>query len=648
MEKPQWIRDVEATASGNFDVVDAAKKLEISRNERSTSGWDDAADKGWRIRDNNLPLGKPAGMPNNWKGKYYVDNWLAKGIRFKVSMLTGGDVEIDAKPVDGYNYRTPTDIEADPVDLLDSEINSNWEVMNATKANESKLYDWFYTGIGVNRGIWDVEDVTPMFLTGTPRTEHVDSRQIFLDPAARDPYLNDMRYFFHEEYYDMAKLRKEYPKFYDDINEDIPEDRINATDTVKIVTMQFKETNRLKKVYFEDTYSGIHWDIPYEEYQLDLEEARVNPEYIALYEQTDKSIEFEDWIQQGGYLPEKVRIVGIITTKQTCAFQTIFLSGKKTLLIQTPQYIGKDYSYFFICGNQHSNTAYPFGIVIDEMADLQEIDIAATTIYTMMLFKYYMTKPMIQAGSLLNYDDYIKNFHKVDSIPLVDPAWQMKHPNVSAVEYMPLPDPPRAFMQLHDRIVEAQKSLTGAFESAMGKADYSGQSGTAIASLQAASTNYQREDIEKYRSSIEDEAIWLKEQIIIHRNYPHETKTLDETGAEQMYPVATNETNKLTPDICYLKVTIEANQEITRQIEQQLALDLFDRRLAGNLDTLRKLPVNNPDRVNDNRMQEDGTMRIKEMIDASGLDPQTVEQVFQQVLAQAQQSTQQNSTGTQE
>ena len=75
MEKPQWIRDVEATASGNFDVVDAANKLEISRNERSTSGWDDAADKGWRIRDNNLPLGKPAGMPNNWKGKYYVDKF---------------------------------------------------------------------------------------------------------------------------------------------------------------------------------------------------------------------------------------------------------------------------------------------------------------------------------------------------------------------------------------------------------------------------------------------------------------------------------------------------------------------------------------------------------------------------------------------
>lgn len=617
---PEWVAQLEARATAGFSVAEADRKLNTCKVDRLASGWDAAAEKGWRIRDNDLPLQKPAGMPKRWKGKYYVDNWLQKGIKFQVSMLTGSKVEIDVKPVDAYEYQKPTEDWADPVDLLDSEVNSAWDVIDATTAKESALYDWRYTGLGATRGIWNTKKVKSTYLTGTPKVEYVDSRRIYLDPAGRAPDLSDIRYFFHEEHYDINQLRKRYPKFAREITASMPDDRINGADVCRIITMQFKETYEVEKAYFEDADSGLSWSVPVDEYESDLAEIAAMPETRARYEeqmaalQGGGMVDYETWMRNGGYLDEKISFLGVIATEETAAFQAIF-TGDSKVLLQAPQYIGEEWSYFFLCGSQHSDTVYPFGLA-SYMWDLQEIDIAATTIYTLMLFKYYLNKPIMRSGALVNEQEVKEGYYRTDVPYMVDSDWEKEHPGQKAIEFTALPDPPRAFMDLHERISAAQKTMTGAVDVSMGNAQFAGQSGVAIAQLQASSQTYQREDLDKYGNDLQKTAKWLKSQIVLHRNYPHQIKSVDMAGEERMYPVGEDEYTRMDDDTCYVTVILQENEAVAKQIQQQLAITLLDKGLASRLDTLRKLDINNPDRMHENKLKEDGLFDLAEAIGA--------------------------------
>jgi hypothetical protein len=655
--KPDWVVRLEAEAKDGFSVADADSKFNSCVIDRAISGWDAAAEDGWRIRNNDLPLGRMAGNPE-WQGKYYVDNWLFKGIKFKVSMLTGSKVEIDVKPVNEYNYRHPDEEEADPVDLLDSEVNSAWGVIDATNASESKLYDWYYNGLGVSRGIWNPLKRTSNWLTGQPKVEYVDSRCIFFDPAGRKPDLSDLRYFFHEERWDMKDLRRRYPQWYNEIVSSLDPDRLQAQDTVRIITMQYRETVQMDKVFFMDKSTGLKWSMTLSEFEDDLREQMDNPDNQELYReylrQYDALVsqgplpanapamqDYDTFIRTGTYLPEKVTMLGVLTSEEEVCWQAIF-TGDTKVLLEAPQYLGDKFTYFFLVGNQHSNTVYPFGLVF-YMKDLQEIDIAATTIYTMMLFKYHLTKWEIQSGALLNEKDMMEKGHRVDVHPKIDSDWQRSHPGIRAIVPMAIPDPPRAFLELHERISAAQKTMTGAVDVSMGQSQFSGQSGVAVAQLQAASQTYQKEDVDKFRDDLIRTAEWLKGEIVKHRNYPHDVLALNGHNEEQMYPVATNARNQMDDDSTYIELVLQANQEVTKQIEQQLTMEAFKSGLVGKLDTLKKLPFNNPDRLNDNKLKEDGLIMVSELIKQSGMTEQEVAQLIQQAAAAQQQEQLQKS-----
>jgi hypothetical protein len=104
-----------------------------------------------------------------------------------------------------------------------------------------------------------------------------------------------------------------------------------------------------------------------------------------------------------------------------------------------------------------------------------------------------------------------------------------------------------------------------------------------------------------------------------------------------MYPVGEDEYTKMDNDTCYLSVILQENEAVTKQIQQQLAITLLDKGLANKLDVTKMLDVNNPDRMHDNKLKEDGLYEIAGAIESYPELKDEIMAFIQQRAAQGQQ-----------
>jgi uncharacterized protein YqgV (UPF0045/DUF77 family) len=202
---------------------------------------------------------------------------------------------------------------------------------------------------------------------------------------------------------------------------------------------------------------------------------------------------------------------------------------------------------------------------------------------------------------------------------------------------VPLPEFPQALQYLNEQLIQAQKSMTGAVDAAIGLQSYSGQSGIQVAQLQAASRTYQREDLEAYRRFVKQCVEWLKDQVVQFRNYPHQIQGLDMDGKSGLVDVATDITNRLNADNYYVEISIQDNQEVVKQIEREMAMNLFDRGLLAPLDLLNALDQPNPERT----VQEAEKYRGEhEVLEAIRQFPELQHQIMQYAQMAKQQGAQ--------
>jgi len=584
-----------------FKLADWKELFERAKRYRATCGWDADAEYALRLRKNDLPLRNIQGLPQ-WKGKIYRDNWLWKIIKLQVSMLTGSDLQIDLR---GY-----TGVVTPAQDLLEQEVNYAHDAFDFTSAYEDALYDAKYCGLGWIRCIWNTRKPTPNYPTGTPLPEYVDALNMYVDPATRQRDMSDCRYLFHEDYMDLYQLYKRYPKYRDKLAETIDNRNPEPTNRVRIVTLQYRRTIDVEKVYIEDRDTGAKSDFLLDEWTDYIDKQRDLPETQALYEQyvaeteqmnatnpllEEEVLDFGQWLMEGGSLPEKVVMIGAIEVEEDAVYQAIFLPDHDIVLEQ-PQYVGKKFTYFRLVGIPEPDRAYPGGLP-KYQGDLQEASTIIMTILLVQAVKTYKNEKLIAEDSLVNQETYQERGYEIGMNPIVKDEWQLRHPGQKAVEYMKLPEFPTALSYLNDQIINAQKTFGGATDAMMGLQSYAGDSGIKVAQLQAASRTYTREDVENFRRFVTQTVEWLKEAIVMYRNYPHQIQGLDHNDRPGMVDVSTDIVNKLSADNYYAEITIQDNQEVVKQMEREIATSLFDRGLLAPVELLRQLDRPNPEKT---------------------------------------------------
>jgi hypothetical protein len=615
VERSKW------TSPDKRILMDYADKYLCSKANRLACGWEQEAENGWAIRDNKLPIKRPEAT-SDWQGKFYVDPWLYKGLKFLVSMQTGSDIEISVVANDDLFYKGDS--------LLKQEIEYDFYKQNYVRTCEASLMDRYFTGMGWVRGIFDAELMDGHYQTGTPVLKYIDARDMFVDAGSREPDLKDCRYIFQRTMLDMDEMKTDFPDKEDKIQESIDEYRLEGKGKMEVITCQYVNKVRFEKVIFTDNDTGRSTAYPVDEYDEYVDEEVSNPDTQAAYEQAVANGyvgELDDFVVDGGALPEKTSIQGTIRSRENAVFQTIFVPSMN-LVLSEPKYVGKKFTYFCTTGIQHSDCAYFFGFA-GQWMNMQELDIINMTVYALTLSRYYRGKELIQADSLVNQEQYEKYHWKLGINPIVKSSWQQEHQGQKAVETLPLPEPPRALLELSQRIQEGAKSFIGATESMMGNQQYAGQPAQAIMMLQQASTNYLRDDLEKWQNMLEEIADWDAEMQIMFRYYPHTIKTEDEQKKPIMAEVNTDSNNTITKDNSTINVTVMPNQKTMKDLEKQVAVQLFKDGLATRLTTIKKINNDNPEEEEKALQQQEGLYELAKQIEQNPELPQMMAEYIQ-------------------
>lgn len=618
----------EARERATFDIAKWKQRHTQAIVSRSSQGWDAQAIDGNKIRRNELPLNPIKALPG-YQGKHYVHNWLWISIKYLVAMQTGASIDIDLKSYDGNSTTNQ--------DILETEVNYASEQFKFMDTAAMCQYDRYYLGYGIARSIWNTRAIRPNYHTGTPSLEYVDPENVTWDPSTRKPDMSDCRYLFHVDWYDIDLFREKYPQHANNMYPSTSPDRLEANDLLEVVTLQYKKTITTTKVYIEDAESGTSREYPYSEWEQYIHDIASDPSMMQAYASSGETISYEEWLDSGKFLPEKVYMVGPVDVDEEAYFQAIYLP-RSDVVLSYPQYVGKRFSYFRLPGYHEPGKAYPAGLA-HYMKDSLELSIALMTILMVSVSKLYLGKELIQEGSLVNEEEYKERGHEVGVQPIVSDGWQKSHPGTKAVEPVQTPDLPASLSMLNDQLVNIQKTMSGAVDVNMGLSSYSGESGVKVAQLQAASRVYLREDIEGFRIFITQIHEWLKDNIVTFRSYPHRIQGLDDMNRVNMIDVNTDPTNSIDGETSYVEITIQENQEVVKQIEKELVLKLYEMGLYSDIDLLRKLDVPNPEKVLDNARASRGEKAYLEIIQANPEIKQMLDQFMAGVGAGADAQT---------
>jgi len=653
--------------NSNFSIRDAEYYTELERKkeynttewwsrltdtqEDRTSNWDTPADIGWRIKSNDLPIaGTFTPMPQ-FKGDYFIDNKIKQANKWKTSLLLSGDVQIDVIPLSGMsNVRS---------ELLESDLNRIFAQSGLQRKTREVVEDANYTAIGVCRLYWDTMDIDPQWLSGKPKIEYVDSRNIYYTTPDYDPYNIDS--VWHVKRVDVNILKAIYGReFVADDSSIVGVQNTYNNYTATIVIHQYSKEVLTEKYEIIDRASGKSYVVTDKDIQKakeDLVEEFGNfmtngtvgvpyaSDYIRNYLQTvteEPSVEsFTMYIETNGIYPEDFYESKPIKVKQTIWYEVRYLASEYNELLQKPTAIGyqSDYKFLFL-GERQNGSAYPLSITYD-LYPMQEQANLLMTIQTILAAKYNKPTPVLENGSLINQTEFEQNYWKLGFVAKVSEAWRQEHPNTEAIKWELPPQNMNMPLQLFQMTSEAIKTASGAIDEARGQQRFSGQSGVSIGRLQSASKSYVQIDIEAYRDFLEDIVYWIKDAIIRFKTYPFkvELPAMDnETGVREE-EVNTNLDNTLDIDNYICRVLFTALPEDNQLAKQQEAIQLFQLGLMGKYDTLNSANVENASRVYQNKLKEDEIMQL-------GMLLQQVQETNPEVVAQLQQSIQKNSGNT--
>jgi len=579
-----------------------------AQNDRA-SEWEEQSQEAWRIREGNLPLSESLDNIKNYKGKYYVDNWIKKAMTWRISHQIGGDVYIDVESSDGT-------ISPDMI-LMENEINFSFLQFDYITERMKVVADREWVGYGVSEQIYNTRRIDNYWKTGKPQIRHIDSRNVWF--KATDSMCRDISRIFVCNAVPTDELKEKVAEIDPELAKEITEstgciyqgNSKQYKNLTNVVTYQYKKTKIVRKreaQYGEDVWYAFDDEVK------DIENNKIE-------------------IPEGVYIsPDHIEV------EEDLWYQVIWLPDNNIMLPQGNKkdntkikYIGKIPSYQFYPNKERSDSCYPFGLPYD-LKDVQEMSISLMTSLVFQVAKMNKPTPEVFPEALKNYDQFIMNHWKLDAVAEKDPEFFVKYPHISpdkVVTYKNVPINAQVYMVLQEMITNITKTSTGSVDSSRGEQQYSGQSGVLAAQLQMASQVFLFGDTVYYKQYLKDTANWLKESILKYRNYEHRIIGGDEQGRRipVEVPAGTYEEDKY---VCVPYV--ENSPEMVKQARNERLTQLFT---SGMLDPLTYFKetdlAKNPEQMTENVLRHQGLLNIKQAMDNN---PELEEQ-FNQLIEQS-------------
>lgn len=578
----------------NFDLQLWKQRFANAKAHRAGL-WESIAERCIRIRENRIPENKTLPNYDDYQGKFYKDNLIFKHIKYLVSTLSGSIVTFDLE--------SKTSIRDENTEILEQELNMLSAQQDLAYISQPALYDCFYTGMGYMKRYWDTLDIDVANETGKEKFEYVNWRKMYIDEATQQPDKSDMRYIFHLEKYDWLEMAQEYPhlrekfKYKKDVNGQI-----------EVVLVQYRTMKVIESVTIKDTGREIpkSWIMPLEEWKKHIE--------------------------SGADVPEGVIVSKPFKRRVPMWYEAKFFVDLEEV-IEQPVYVGEMCQYHIMAYAPFEDSAYSVGIAYYLM-DMQDIKTIVTTVLALITMRYQKNEKEIVNGALDNMDEYLQNGYKLGVNPIVNEQWKKDNPNEDAVKVKDLPQFPQGLTLLSQMVDESMKTTSGVTDALAGQSIGSNTSGVYLAQLQSAGKVYHKEETYKYEHFLTQIGTGMMYDISEFRDYPHTVQHLDEDNQQKLVMVNDPEVNDLTfePERTTVSCSITENAELIKQLEQELALALFDRGIMAGRTVLEYTPFNNPDRIYDEAQKEKGLLEIQQFLSSN---PQAME-IVQQLMQQGQ------------
>jgi len=573
---------------------------------REQCGWNEQAEYALKVKTNDLPFDKTLKSLEKWEGKWYVDNWIEKSLRFAKARLLSAEVIVDLRNDSGVSNKS--------IELMENEINYSLAKFNFVRETDEVIDNHFYYGMGASRQAWNPDDIDAEWRTGKPKLEAIDDTKVWIDPATRKPDKSDMRYLFHREQFDTEELKKMFPDKAKKIEEiwaaeygndafDVPEQPAMSKGVTNVVIYQYKALYPIeKRAIVDENAQKVKYfmEDDYQEYinQTPLDNTMAD----GLAKEYDENEVF----------PEAVVATDKIKVNQEFVFQAIFIP-ELNLLLQEPEYVGKEFTYVFMPGFSHPDKAYSFGWVY-YLKDLLEASIVMMTIQLINTVKTNKPIPVVPTGALENEEDFMKNYYKLGATARPSSKWMEEHPGMRPIWFITPPQVSQMHLILQDKINLAIKEFTNSIDSARGIPEYSGMSGRQTGMLQVASTIMSRPEFFKYKEFLRKHCEILKDYLSFYRCYEHSIRDMDENGNPTLTRVNSDSETLLESEGNYVVVDIVENTEALKQLRQQQALGLFERQLLTKEDALRMQELPNTERLVDNLSKQDEMMQLAQAV----------------------------------
>ncbi len=642
-------------------LVSLATELKHQAIKKRQEEWDDQADKGWRIRNNELPLSLNRKNFEKWKDKYFKDNWIFKAIQLKVSYLLGGNVDFNV--VKAKSVQTGVYEDSIIANVLEDEVRQAHRHNNALLEDIEVLYDFFYTGYGVSRTWFNSRKRDRYWLSGTVVHEHIDSRNVYY--LSRDGLCRDVYAIFYKSSAPTDELKAKYPGVADKLSETQQTGMtrsIHNEDHTEIWTCIIRKEIPLYKRELRDTINNesyLYTTIEIEEYkkhlikQFNQEEPADDNFYViySLYKERTNTADHDDPERFAQYvISEEFLLDNLKLSKEQfvdedeCWFE-INITSDGILLPQKAdntkqeettylKYIGENSGFTFIGNIKRNGSQYPFGSAWFS-ADMLEIKTLLMSSLAMMVMKYNKPQPVYEKGSLENETEWLSGWWRNDIAAVVDPEWRQNNPRQNPFDYVSINYDKHTYITLDQLATESIKNQEGAVDSLRGVQQYSGQSGIQTAQLQSTATTYHKTDemkVYNYMSDIGERYLGL---ISTYRSFPHNIMTYTPEGDKTIV-----ETN-VSPDTTYISSeynvipVIEPSPELKKESNKQLAEMLYSKGLMHPLDYMHMLDVDDAEKIYQNSQVYAQLMQIQLLLEQNP-------QLAQQLMQQAQQPQQQN------
>ena len=645
----------------NDGLSKAISDLSICTTDRTKSGFDSRAEMGVRIMKNELELGVKGDRPS----KRQFVNIIDKALKRKTAELQSADINIELKNEDG----TRTDSQR----YLENETVYSFDRNSVVRIADQAISNMNFMNWGVVRTYWDTYSGESWnWRTGRPRMKLRDPRKIFVNPGCVLYNLKDAEQIFDVENFNTERLKKLFPELKDKINPSASEEnqvKRTSRETTNLVYYQYFKPYILegRSIIDNDKPEIENWLEPdYQEYlkqimgklretgnlSLTINTLAEDLKLDELREKYENADELEEAIEkykedsseqntldvldllcqendENVMFTEKVIATKKKKTEYRVWFEIQFVL-QDALLLAKP-HILKDNSYAILPGDGDPDYSYPISAAF-KGSNLMEMYNELLTLECLYTIRFSKPKWLPEPGALLNEADFLKNYAEPNCQPQIDPEWRETHSNIPLDKIIQKIDPldiSKAVSFLENRLQIQLEGHMRAQKVQEGRAEYSGQSGEAIKSLQYSAKLGDRTDLYKLEDFFTKICETLKNLIAEHKDgIPHQVEELNDQDEREMKWVNTDEDNQLIDAInCFVRVKLEDSMELVAQKKKNEAFEGLKSGLFTKIRAIRHWGPENTDEIIKEIKVQDETLRFMDLLE--GVPDNIKEQVIQ-------------------